>query len=318
MDEIAEKMQERGGIDHVYCLACGGSLASCFPLEYVIRNESAAIKASSISANEFVHVTPKNVGPRTLAVAMSLAGGTPETVKAARVAKEKGATVIVLCAKDEAPLRKYGDYVINYGDELKHEFADVNQSKLLQVGFELLRIYDNYPYYDKAMDGFDKIQGICDSAVQKLKSRAAAFGIAHRDEPIIYTLGSGPNTMISYMQCICMFMEMEWIHSSSIHTGEFFHGPFEITDPDTPFMIFMGEGRSRALDERALKFLRTYGKKITIVDLKELGINKIFDEVVEFFNPILAWCAALEYAKGIAEAKQHPLLMRRYMYKVEY
>ncbi len=27
-------------------------------------------------------------------------------------------------------------------------------------------------------------------------------------------------------------MEMQWLHSNAIHSGEFFHGPFEITDYD--------------------------------------------------------------------------------------
>ena len=29
-------------------------------------------------------------------------------------------------------------------------------------------------------------------------------------------------------------MEMQWINSGSFHSGEFFHGPFEIVDKDVP------------------------------------------------------------------------------------
>lgn len=55
-----------------------------------------------------------------------------------------------------------------------------------------------------------------------------------------------------------------------------------------------------------------------IIDVKELGINSIADSVVEFFSPILHWVIGLDYAGGLAAAKKHPLMMRRYMYKVEY
>lgn len=85
-------------------------------------------------------------------------------------------------------------------------------------------------------------------------------------------------------------------------------------------MVFVSEGRTRALDERALKFLKTYAAdaNVEIVDVKEFGINSIADSVVEYFSPILHWVLGLEYAQGLAAAKEHPLMMRRYMYKVEY
>ena len=66
-------------------------------------------------------------------------------------------------------------------------------------------------------------------------------------------------------------MEMQWLDSSSIHTGEYFHGPFEITDANRPFMIQISEGTTRELDERALTFLKKYAKRIEVLDAKELG-----------------------------------------------
>lgn len=67
-------------------------------------------------------------------------------------------------------------------------------------------------------------------------------------------MASGAGYGAAYMQSICIFMEMQWIHSSSIHSGEFFHGPFEITDKEVPFVLQVSEGTNRPLDERALKF----------------------------------------------------------------
>lgn len=48
-------------------------------------------------------------------------------------------------------------------------------------------------------------------------------------------MGSGAAYGAAYMESICIFMEMQWLDSSSIHTGEYFHGPFEITDANRPF-----------------------------------------------------------------------------------
>lgn len=37
----------------------------------------------------------------------------------------------------------------------------------------------------------------------------------------------------------------------------------------------MGTGAARVMDERALTFLKKYGKKYEVIDAKELGIDAI-------------------------------------------
>lgn len=69
-------------------------------------------------------------------------------------------------------------------------------------------------------------------------------------------------------------MEMQWVHAPLINTGEFFHGPFEIVDRTTPFVLFMSDGRNRSNDERAKKFLDEYADRVTVLDAKELYINQ--------------------------------------------
>ncbi|REB90793.1 phosphosugar isomerase, partial [Staphylococcus pseudintermedius] len=87
----------------------------------------------------------------------------------------------------------------------------------------------------------------------------------------------------AYGFSICSLMEMQWLDSTSVHSGEFFHGPFEVTDKDTNFILLMSIGRTRALDERAKRFLDKYAERVEIVDAKELGLDMISDEVSEFF-----------------------------------
>ena len=111
---------------------------------------------------------------------------------------------------------------------------------------------------------------------------------------------------------------MQWMHSACIHTGEFFHGPFEVTDANTPFVIQISEGTTRALDERCLKFLHTYAKRIEVLDAKELGLSTIDASVVDYFNHSLFNNVYPIYNHALAEARQHPLTTRRYMWKVEY
>ncbi|MGK4733943.1 hypothetical protein ACSMCP_23770, partial [Salmonella enterica] len=59
---------------------------------------------------------------------------------------------------------------------------------------------------------------------------AQAFAQEYKDDKFSYTVASGAGYGAAYIQSICIFMEMQWIHSYCIHCGEFFNGPFEITD----------------------------------------------------------------------------------------
>ena len=120
------------------------------------------------------------------------------------------------------------------------------------------------------------------------------------------------------MASFSISMEMHWLDSSSIHTGEYFHGPFEITDANRPFMIQISEGSTRPLDERALTFLRTYAKRIEVLDAKDLGLSTIDASVVDYFNHSLFNNVSPIYHHAIAEKHEHPLLTRRYMWTVEY
>jgi len=111
---------------------------------------------------------------------------------------------------------------------------------------------------------------------------------------------------------------MQWIHSASIHSGEFFHGPLEITDENTPFILLMSRGRTRPLDERALKFLQKFARKIMVIDANSLFIDEIDDSVAEYFNGLVLTNALGVFNEKLAQERRHPLTDRRYMWKMEY
>lgn len=321
--DIAEQVKNRtdavGGLKNVYCVACGGSLAGLYPLEYLLKCESPSLAVYSMTSNEFVHATPVKVGEDAMVVLCSISG-TAETVEAAKKAKELGAAVVTLSGAANTPLSEQGDYHMVYAgiSENPDDYDSTNMAMVLRFGFELLRLYDDYANYEAAMAGFEVLNDSIGKAVKRVSKRADIFGEEHKDDEVIYTVGSGPCLNVAYMESICMLLEMEWINSSTIHSGELFHGPFEVADFDTPFIMFMSEGKTRALDDRALRFLERYSGRVTIIDAKELGVSIIAPEVEEYFSALYTWAVAYRYTQSLAESKNHPLLDRRYMFKVEY
>ncbi|MCH0380003.1 phosphosugar isomerase, partial [Enterococcus faecium] len=173
-------------------------------------------------------------------------------------------------------------------------------------------------HYGKFREGMKVIDTVIENGIKQVQDRIKVFADKYKDETMFYILGSGPSYGHAYGFSICSLMEMQWLDSTSVHSGEFFHGPFEVTDKDTNFILLMSIGRTRALDERAKRFLDKYAERVEIVDAKELGLDMISDEVSEFFNPILFYSILSEYRSALADARNHDLDVRRYMGKVEY
>ncbi|MBV9526764.1 MAG: hypothetical protein JOZ79_00130, partial [Sphingomonas sp.] len=123
---------------------------------------------------------------------------------------------------------------------------------------------------------------------------------------------------VAYAFAICILQEMQWVDSAAIHAGEYFHGPFEITDFDVPFIQLVGLGAERAMDERALAFAQKYSKRMTIFDANELGVAALPSTVAQYLAPLVFAPVLRTYAEKLGAARGHPLTVRRYMWQMEY
>ncbi|MFK4303311.1 MULTISPECIES: SIS domain-containing protein [unclassified Paenibacillus] len=310
--------QMSGEISEVYLVACGGSLVDMYPSKYFLDSEAKKLVAGMYTANEFVHALPKRLGQNSVVIVCSHGGNTPESVAAAKSAKEKGAYTIGLTHNSEATLLNYSDYVFLYEWGEESDVKNNPMAIIMELTVELLHITEGYAHYQSFQNGLGAINGIINRAKKQVEPRASVFADKYRNEELFYILTSGASYGHAYGFAICSLMEMQWLHAASIHSGEFFHGPFEVTDKETPFILMINEGRTRALDERARTFLNQYAEKVEVIDAKELGIGTIPDEVVEFFNPVLFYSIVCVYREALANVRNHPLETRRYMGKVAY
>lgn len=318
IQKIVEGKKDKGGIKQVYFVGCGGSYGAFFPSKTFLELEAKEIRTGLFNSGEFVNSIPTAFGENTVLVVASHKGNTPETVEAARLGRKLGATVIGLVYFKDTPIHPNCDYVVEYTFGPNKDIAEEKVIESLKIAVEILNQTEGYANYEDFYKGVNMINGIVYRACSLVEKRAKEYAKRHADATIIYTMGSGAGYGAAYMENICIFMEMQWINSSTIHTGEFFHGPFEITDTNIPFIIQMSEGRTRKIDERALSFLHKYAKDIEIFDAKELGLSTIPATVIDYFNHSLFNNVYNIYNQALAEERQHPLTTRRYMWKVAY
>ncbi len=325
IEEIISKKQEVGGVKALYFVGCGGSFGALIPAKVFMERESATIRSALINSSEFIHSIPRDIGENSILCLACHKGNTPETIAAAKLGKEKGAAVIILTWLEQSEIVEFGDYIVNYEFDASPshleggiDYAGEKPMCAVMVAAEVVNQLEGYANYNNLRKGLELMTSIILDARAKVADRALTFAEEYKNDKFIYTMGSGAGYGAAYMESICIFMEMQWINSSSIHTGEFFHGPFEVTDNSCPFVIQINEGSTRALDERALTFLKTYAKRIEVLDAKELGLSAINASVVDYFNHSLFNNVYHIYNHALANARKHPLSVRRYMWKVSY
>ena len=159
VSEIKVKMDQAGGLKHVYFVACGGSKAAIFPGLYLLQSEAKTFGATTYTSNEFVYATPKELDNRCVAVICSLKA-TPETVEAVKTANAAGAVTIAMTGSMETGMAQVGQYVVTYSNGDNQVYSDSNQANALRIGFELLHQFQNYENYDKAMAAYAEIDQI--------------------------------------------------------------------------------------------------------------------------------------------------------------
>ena len=321
MEQAKAALEANGGLNQVVFVACGGSLASSYPARYLLNQESS-LRVQGYNSSEFVNATPKSVDKHTLVIATSTKA-TPETVEAIKAANAKGAVTIGLSGYADSLTAQSANYYITYyhADEWYQDPTLVHcnsQGTALKIAFWLLKEYDNYASYGKALEAFEKMPQLYGQAYQSVKADAAKFAMTYKDDAVWNVMSSGAAWEVAYSDAFCFFQEMQTVHCVPIHSGEYFHGAFETCDKDLAILLFKSVGRTRPLDDRAERFLEKFGGHHWIIDAKELGLDQLDESVAEYFNAMMMHPISKQFISAMGDVRMHPMSYRRYMWKFEY
>ena len=318
--ELVEKIiAEKGTIRDVYLAACGGSLVDLYPGFYFLQTESSSTHAAWLTSRELLLNPPKHLGSDSLVIVCSHSGGTKESVDAARMARDRGAAVITLTHNADSPCNDPSMYPYIYEWSEDAREIDKPQGVVLSILNELLHLQEpEYSLYDVICESFEKIDAIIADAMKKVLNRTWLFAEKYSEEPFLYLMASGASYSQAYGFAICSLQEMQWMDCCYLHSGEYFHGPFEVTDEDHLYVLMMGTGKNRPIDQRAADFLHQYTRKVEIIDAAEYGMTAIDPSCAEYFEPMLFYKMTVAYRTALQDKRRHPLDMRRYMGVVSY
>ena len=96
--------------------------------------------------------------------------------------------------------------------------------------------------------GLTNVFDLCENAAQSCKKLAKKFAEDFKDDKMIYFMASGASEKMAYSHAAFLFTEMQWIDAAAYNTGEYFHGPFEVSTEGKPYVFFMSDGATRPMD----------------------------------------------------------------------
>lgn len=322
VQQVVESIKDRN-FTNIFLVACGGSLSIMYPAKYFCDRNFNTIDSDLYNADEFICRSPRKLGANALVILCSQTGTTRETVAAAKFAREKGATTIVMTLDGSSALAREGEFVLSYNAPyttgLEIDPYESNYAVLYMLLGSLLAQRENVDLTGKLLASLGNLPAVTAKAKQSFAPMFAEFAQRFHDKNVIYTTGSGCNYGAAYSFAICVLMEMQWINSQAIHANEFFHGPFEVVDENTCFISLIGMDETRRLEERNREFLNRFGnsKNIMVLDAAELDLEGIDSEFQGYLVPLIFFDALWVFVYQLAELRGQIMLDgRRYMKKI--
>ncbi len=306
----------RQGVRRVFLVGCGAPNREMGAIKYWMDRDMRQLETYLYLPAEFINQVPAKLGADSLVVLASHSGTTPEILAAAEFLKGYPCKVVGVTQFEDSPMAKAIPNMLIYGKSLHGYHAKFILLMALLAG--VMKEVENWPLYDKVMKSLEALPAALVDAAEANEKRATEEARIYKDDDFMMLLGSGPMYTNAYVFGVCVLMEMQWMHVFTGEAAEFFHGPFEVVDQNTPVMVFLGEDPSRPEGERVVSFCQKFTERLMVYDSKDFEMKGIDPEVRPIVAPFILEAAVARLADHLAVWHNHPLATRRYMWKFEY
>jgi fructoselysine 6-phosphate deglycase len=304
------------GIKRVFFVGCGAPNREMGAIKYWMDKDARTLETHLYFPAEFINQAPAKLGADSLVILASHSGTTPEIIAAAEFLKQYPCKVVSVTQFADSPLAKNVPQTFLYGESKNGYHAKFIILMALTAG--LMKEAEGWPLSDKVMRSLDALPSALVDTAEANDKRTAEEARLYKDDDFMMILGSGPCYATAYVFGVCVLMEMQWMHTFAGEAAEFFHGPFEVLDQNTPVIVFLGEDPSRPIGERVVRFCKKFTERLMIYDSKEYEMKGIDPEVRAIFAPFILESAVSRLAERLSVWHNHPLTTRRYMWKFEY
>jgi glucosamine--fructose-6-phosphate aminotransferase (isomerizing) len=306
--EIATK------VNRVYLLACGTSHHAAMVGRYYLES-IAKIPTVVELASEFRNRDPL-VGPGDLVVAISQSGETLDTLMAAKIAKERGATLLGIVNVMGSAIARASDAELftRAGPEIgvastKCFTAQIAALLMLAIYLGKRRGTLKDDQAADLVEGLARVPHLLRDTLTGTRQLVANLARRYMDARDVLFLGRGTSFPIA-LEGALKLKEISYVHAEGYAAGEMKHGPIALIDPAVPVVVLVPRDEHREKSMSNLQEAKARGGKIiAIASEGDDEAHALGDEVVEIpacasaFLPFLTVVPLQLFAYYVADLK---------------
>jgi fructoselysine-6-phosphate deglycase len=304
------------GARNLFFLGTGGAAILMQPAAQLLQRQSRFSVFQEISA-EIVAAGHRSLGAGSIVVIPSLSGTTRESIAALEHCKARGASVISLVGRADAPLAREADHaLVNFAEDDTSSESFYIQSLL--IALSLMHHRAEIANHAGLLDELASLPRHLLDVKRAFDPVAERHADAIQDERYHIITASGGAWAEAWYYGMCILEEMQWIRTRPVHASDFFHGTLELVEKGVSVMLLKGEDAARPLADRVEAFARQYTDKLFVLDTAAFPLPGLSAGCRALVSPIVL-ATALERLSAHLEAKRgHPLTTRRYYKRVAY
>lgn len=232
--------------DRLYIVACGTAYHSGIAAKYAVET-LARIPVEVNIASEFRYSDPI-LSPHALVIAVSQSGETADTIAAARLAKERGVTVVAVCNVVGSSLTAIADFTLYTRAGIEVAVAatksfNAQLACLYRFALECMRAKGG-EVDDRRLLSLPNLAERTIACSESVEKWVETFTRAK----CVYFLGRGVD-YCSALEGSLKLKEISYLPGEGYPSGELKHGTLALVGTDTPIVVVMTQ---RALAEKTM------------------------------------------------------------------
>lgn len=313
-DEIGLSDETIRGINRVLFLACGTSLHASIAGRYWVE-ALARIPAHAELASEFRGRDPI-ILPGDLVVVVSQSGETIDTLLAARLAKEKGATIVAIANVIDSAIPRLADaaFYTHAGPEIGVASTKCFTAQLANIFMLALHLGNVRGAISPErsatfVEALAKLPQKMHETLLASRQLASSLAKRTRDAQDVLFLGRGLSFPIA-LEAALKLKEVSYIHAEGYAAGELKHGPMALLDELLPVFVILPRDEQRERTLSNLEEVKARDARVVAVATRgdEETLEKVEDlldipEVEPELSPFLTILPLQLFAYYVADFK---------------
>jgi glucosamine--fructose-6-phosphate aminotransferase (isomerizing) len=279
VEKIVQQLKEKN-IKRIITIARGSSDCVANFAKYLFETQ-LGFSVSSLPPS-ITTIYGKNIGDdKTLAIAISQSGGSPDLKMALQGCKKAGCTTLAIVNKEKSPLSESADLVLPVRADTENAVAATKSVIASLVA--LINIVAVYNQDDLLLSDLALLPAALEKSLQSDWSNAVK---ALKDSKNMFVIGRGFGFPIAQEMAL-KFKETCGIHAEAFSSAEVLHGPFALMNQTFTTFTILQNDESASGTHEIVKRMTDLGVKTIFATTDPKSASKVHLHVDVEIHPIL-------------------------------